>query len=182
MTIRFKILALSTALLAILCIALFVSLRLQENVHEEIGGITEYHIPIGTAVADVDVATFEYELNLRRLLQQESPGAEALARAEKRERELVATINQAFDHAEATIAKAIADPRNDLSDRLSFARMLGTFSVLRREAAPFEELGLKVLQARHNGDDVAARRLLGEFQRFERSFGASTSIRASSPA
>ena len=170
MTIRLKILALSTSLLAILCIALFVSLRLQENVHEEIAGITEYHIPIGAAVAEIDVATYEYELNLYRLLRQ-SGGADALTRAEKRERELMATINKSFEDAEVLIAKAIADPRNDLSDRLSFARMLGTFSVLRREAAPFEETGLKVLDARRSGDATTATNLIADFQRFERNFG-----------
>lgn len=171
MTIRLKILALSIALLAILCVALFVSLRLQENVHEEIGGITDYHLPIAALIGDLDVATFEYELNLHRLLRHDKPAPTVMEQAEKREREILAGINRSFERAEALIEQAISDPRNDLADRLAFARMLGAFSVLRREAAPFEEVGLKVMEARQRGDIATARLLMAEFARFERTFG-----------
>lgn len=171
MTIRFKILALSTALLAILCVALFVSLRLQENVHEEIGGITDYHIPITGLLSEIDVATDDYELNLSRLLRHGNATPQDIATHEKRERELTAAIDASFEQAKALITKAIDDPRNDLSDRLAFARMLGTLSMLQRDAAPLGQLGLNVLEAYRAGDMAKTSRLMGEFAAFERSLG-----------
>jgi len=170
-TIRLKILALSTALLAILCVALFVSLRLQKNIQEEIGGITDYHIPINSLVAQLDVATYEYELNLNRLLRQASRTPEDMAGYEKHERELIASINESFDRVDALIIEAIADPRNDLSDRLALAEMRGGVEMLRREVIPFEQTGLKVLEAYRAGDLTKARLLMQDFVQFERAFG-----------
>jgi adenylate cyclase len=171
MTIRLKILALSTVLLAILCVALFVSLRLQESVHEEIGGITDYHIPITALISEIDVATDDYELTLSRLLRQESATPDEASRYRERERALMVTINDSFDKAESLITKAVADPRNDLSDRLAFAQMLGTFAMLRRDAAPMGQVGLEVIDAQRRGDLAGARRLMTEFARFEGSLG-----------
>lgn len=171
MTIRTKILGLSTAILALLCVALLVSLRFQKGVQEEIAGITDYHIRLTALMAEIDAKTFEYELNLSRLLRQEALPAETIDTLETREREIIAVINQEFATANELMARAAADERNDQSDRLIFARLHGSLMLMQREAVPFEELGQKVIEARRRGDHAAARELLGEFERFERIFG-----------
>ncbi len=171
LTIRLKILALSAALLGILCLALLVALRLQEAVHEEIAAITEYHVPISALIAEIDVQTFEYELNLYRLIAQDAPTAAAVEAAEKAERTLIESIGRSFDQTEDLIARATADGRNDLADRLVLSRMLGMLSLLRREAVPFEELGLRVVDARRRGDLAEARALLPRFEKHAGVFG-----------
>ena len=56
MKLRRKILALSGVLLAILCAALFVSLRLQREVHDEIAAGRDYHLPLGALLAEAEGA------------------------------------------------------------------------------------------------------------------------------
>ena len=151
MTVRFKILALSLALLAILCAALLVALHLQREVHDEIATITEYHLPLGALLADTDAAVLDYQLNLARVTgKAATPGLDATV--EKREREIVARLNRQLDDADSMVARAVDDPRNDLSDRITFARMQGSLKLLRREVAPLEAAGRRTLEAWRAGD------------------------------
>jgi len=171
LSIRLKILALSVALLAILCSAMLVALRLQEAVHEEIAAITEYHVPLGALIAEIDVQTFEYELNLHRLLALDAPTPSALASAEKTERQLIESITKYFEQVEDLIGRGVADVRNDIADRLTLSRMRGMVSLLRREVVPFEELGLEVLEAQRRGAQAEARALMLRFERHAGVFG-----------
>ncbi len=171
MNVRTKILGLSTAILVLLSVALFISLRFQKGVQDEIAGITDYHLRLAALLAEIDTKTFEYELNLARLIRHEAPQADAAKALEAREREIIAGINRDFSTAIDLMAKAAVDERNDLSDRLAFARLQGSLALMRREAAPFEELGQRVVAARRRGDGAAARELLDGFERFERVFG-----------
>ena len=112
MTVRLKILALSATLLAILCSALFVSLRLQHEVHEEIATITEYHLPLTALLVDTEAAMLAYQLNLvRATAKVDEPGVAETVR--KRERETAARLNGHLDDVEAMIARAVRDPRNN---------------------------------------------------------------------
>ncbi len=64
MTIRYKILALTTLLLLLFAATVGIAVTLQGRINDEVGGIADYHLPIFDAIAKIDVATFEYELNL----------------------------------------------------------------------------------------------------------------------
>jgi adenylate cyclase len=171
MTIRLKILAISTAMLAILSIALYGSIVLQQEIADEISAIAEYHVPLNAAVAEIDVSTFEYELNLSRLLREDPILPEHVQSTAKREREIIAIINADIERASTLIKRGIADTRNDLSDRLTLARIQGTFSVLRRDAEPFEALGQEVMKSILDGDIATARVQMRGFSRFARTFG-----------
>ncbi|MFO0995243.1 MAG: adenylate/guanylate cyclase domain-containing protein [Alphaproteobacteria bacterium] len=171
MTIRTKILGLSTAILALLCIALFISLRFQKGVQEEMAGITEYHLRLTALMAEIDAETFEYELILARLLHFDDPSNEATQAIVAREREVIRAIKDDFTAANELLVRAAADKRNDEADRIGFARLHGSFTILQREVAPFEELGLSVIEAYRRGDHAEARRLHHGFERFERIFG-----------
>ena len=171
MTIRTKILGLSTAILALLCIALFISLRFQKGVQEEMAGITEYHLRLTALLAEIDAETFEYELILARLLHFDDPSNEATQAIVAREREVIRAIKDDFTAANELLVRAAADKRNDEADRIGFARLHGSFTILQREVAPFEELGLSVIEAYRRGDHAEARRLHHGFERFERIFG-----------
>jgi adenylate cyclase len=171
MTIRLKILAISSTMLVILSIAVYGALLLQKEVRDEIESIVEYHVPLTAVVAEIDVATFEYELNLGRLLRDDEPTPAQTETTERRKREIIGRINDSIAKANALITRGIEDQRNDISDRITLARILGRFSIVRRDAEPFEALGLEVLAAVRQDDVAGARELMRGFARFERSFG-----------
>jgi hypothetical protein len=78
-TIRLKILAMTTLLLLVFAITTGLSTYLVKLVVEEIDGIAEYHIPLAAQVSDLDVLTYEYELELRRLVAQDPINTEKVA-------------------------------------------------------------------------------------------------------
>ena len=178
MTVRLKILALSTALLAILCAALFVSLRLQREVHDEIASVTVYHLPLSAMLGEAESALLDYQLNLGRLMR-EGGDAEAAATTLGRERVIIEGMRAGFDRAEALLERAISDPINDLSDRLVLARVRGALQILRREVDPVEAAGARVLASWAAGERDAAFVLLGDFVRHEELFKTDiTALRA----
>jgi adenylate cyclase len=171
MTLRTKILAVATLLLLLFGVAVGVAVTLQESVNEEIGGLTDYHLPIAKAVAELDVATYEYELVLGRLLRAPAVTPAQLETARRRERELVAELTKTFARADALLKRAMVDKRLDVADRLEFARIEGRFDFIRRQTEPFTELGTRVIAAYAAGRVEEARALLFEFSRFEEVFG-----------
>ena len=165
MKLRRKILALSGVLLAILCAALFVSLRLQREVHDEIAAGRDYHLPLGALLAEAEGAALGYQLNLAK-----AAGGEAdtdVAVIEKRERDLVGRLVASLDKADALLARAVADPRNDVPDRIRLARIEGTLRVLRREATALEASGQDVIVALRKRDRASAAAEMADFARHE---------------
>ena len=171
MTIRLKIFALVTLLLLLFGVAVGISMMLQEQVNDEIGAINDYHLPITAAVVEIDVITFEYELLLNRMLHNPVPDADRLATVAKRGREIIASLNQSFNLAKSLLTRAIADERNDLQDRLILSRIHGTLFYLRRQVGPFEDLGLRILEAYASGTYQEAQTLATGFAKFEEVFG-----------
>ena len=170
MKLRVKILALSTALLAILCVALFVSLRLQREVHEEIASGKDYHLPLAALLAEAESAALGYQLTLAK-----AAGAGAAADfdlIEKQAGQVMGHLVAELDGAQALLARAIADPRNDVNDRITLARVEGTLRVIRREVASLEASGGTLLAALRRGDSATAAAQFHEFARAERTVDA----------
>jgi adenylate cyclase len=170
MKLRVKILALSTALLAILCIALFVSLRLQREVHEEIASGKDYHLPLAARLAEAESAALGYQLALAKAVG-DGAGRDVDG-VEKQAREIMGRLLSEIDGAQALLAQAVADSRNDVTDRVALARIDGTMRVIRREAAALEASGRHVLAALRRGDEAAAVAQFREFARSERAIDA----------
>jgi hypothetical protein len=135
LSIRLKILAVTTLLLVVFAVTTAVSAVFIKRLIAELEGITDYHFQLADAVAELDVETFEYELNLRRLLQSSPITPELLAAGAKRQTEIAGRLRQSFDRAFALLAAAIKDERNDLTDRIEMARIEGSFRTLERYAA-----------------------------------------------
>ena len=72
LTIRLKILIVTATLLLIFALTNFFSIRLSKGVINELDTITDYFMLLSAIASKIDVETFEFELNLRRLIQ-ESP-------------------------------------------------------------------------------------------------------------
>jgi adenylate cyclase len=171
LSIRLKILAVTTLLLVVFAVTTAVSAVFIKRLIAELEGITDYHFQLADAVAELDVETFEYELNLRRLLQSSPITPELLAAGAKRQTEIAGRLRQSFDRAFALLAAAIKDERNDLTDRIEMARIEGSFRTLERYAAPFTALGTSVLAALTEGRRDDAQRQMAGFAAFEGAFG-----------
>ena len=158
MPIRLKILSIAVALLVVFGIVIGVSAVLQEQVTNEIDGITHYHQPLAAAVADFDVITDEYELLPLRLLRLSAPSQSDIDAAVQREQVIVREMQGDLDTADAIIAKAIDDPNISVKSRLVFARLQGIIVPLREKLKPFVATGRQVIQAIADGRRDEAQR------------------------
>ncbi len=171
MSLRIKILALACLLLAAFAVTTALSASLIRRVMDEMGGIVDYHIALTGFVSEVDVLTFEYELNLRRLIERRATDAEQLRRAAQRQRVVADRLTAIFKDAHALVQRAVHDERNDLTDRLQLARVDGVLELLGRQVGPFVTLGTGVMQAVEARRFDEASRLAEGFAAFEQAFG-----------
>jgi adenylate cyclase len=170
-TIRLKILAMATLLLIVFAFTTGLSTYLVKLVVEEIDGIAEYHIPLAAQVSDLDVLTYEYELELRRLVAQDSINIEKVAELRAAHGEIKQTVLSDIEATHSLLKAGVVDTRNDLSDRLSLAQIQGSFSFLEKRLAPFLATGDQVLTAVEAGDTALTNRLLSDFAAYEGVFG-----------
>ncbi|MBI3707755.1 MAG: HAMP domain-containing protein [Proteobacteria bacterium] len=171
MTIRLKILAVSSALLAILCIALIGALHLQRDVQEEIATMVDYCIPLSAAAGKLDTTLFEYEVILSRLVREGQVDAEVVNATAERERAIIAGINAEFARMERLIAKGIADPHNDWTDKSILSHLQDKLHLIKRDVVPYGTLGRQVVDAVRQSDIARARLLMLRFERNYRRLG-----------
>ena len=174
MTLRIKILALSVGLLLIFAVVLFSSVAMQERTSRHVAGIIEFHLPLSAVIADLDVATDEFELIASRLLllPDVTPAdVEAGRRALARDRE---RIDADFRKANDLIDQALVDPRTNAADRLVLARVQRSLVFLGRLQAPYFALGDELISALGAGRVKEARALAARFKNFEQAWGADT--------
>src|SRR5437899_565776 len=146
-SLRLKILALACLVLAAFAVTTALSASMIRRVMDEMGGIVEYHLGLTDVVAEIDVLTFEYELNLRRLTERRVGDPAQLARAAEREKAIADRLTVLFKDAHTLVKRAVEDERNDLSDRLVLARVDGLLELLGRQVGPFVALGTPVMKA-----------------------------------
>jgi len=171
LTIRLKILTVTTALLLIFALTNVLSIKLGKGVINELDTITNYFVPLSAIASKLDVEAFEYELNLRRLIQESAPEPHRLATSVARQLELAKLLEQEFDQIAQLIDAAIKDERNEVMERIELARIAGRFAMIRRDVKPFVQVGTTVLEAIREDRMVDARQLSLGFAAFEESFG-----------
>ncbi len=170
-TIRLKILSMTTALLMLFALTAGFSAYLVELVVEEIDGITKYHIPLEAHIADLDVLTFEYELELRRLVAHNPIKPEQVAVLRKRHAKIRKTVFEDIKITHELLEAGTADARNDIHDRIALARLKGSFAFLEQRFGPFLKIGDDTLAAIEKGDIERARVLVNGFEEFAEVFG-----------
>lgn len=171
-TIRLKILAVALALLTVFAVTTGFSTWLVKNVVKEMDAITVYHIPIEAHVASIDVLTYEFELELRRVLAQAPLDASRLAALRKRHGEIAGTLRDNMKQVNGSLKAGIADPRSDLDDRIALAGLQGSFAFIEARLAPFIKAGDAVLGALESGDVQRANAAMASFSQYEEVFGA----------
>jgi adenylate cyclase len=171
MTVRIKILALSVGLLLIFAVVLMSSVAMQRRTSHQVAAIIDFHLPLAAVIADLDVATDEYELVTMRLLAVPDLTAAAVdigRHGLARNKERIVTD---FQRADALLAQALADPRTDPTDRLVLARVQRSLVFLKRLQTPFFALGEEVVSALDAGRTKEARALALRFKPFEQAWG-----------
>ncbi|HYB42918.1 MAG TPA: adenylate/guanylate cyclase domain-containing protein, partial [Candidatus Methylomirabilis sp.] len=166
-----KILAGSVALLLIFAVVLVSSVVMQRRTSQKVAAIIDFHLPLAAVIADLDVATDQFELIAERLLllPDATPAAvEAGRRALDANR---ARIAGDFDRANALLDRALGDPRTDTADRLTLARVQRSLVYLKRLQAPFFSLGAEIVDALDAGRVSEAHALAPRFKGFEQAWG-----------
>ena len=171
LTIRFKILIVTATLLLIFALTNFFSIRLSKGVVNELDTITDYFMLLSAIASKIDVETFEFELNLRRLIQESPLEPSRLATIVARQIELTKRLEQEFSEVAQLIDTASKDVRNEVMERVELARIAGRFSMIRRDVKPFVQLGSAVLEAIREERNADAQRLSLGFSAFEEAFG-----------
>ncbi|MES2949032.1 MAG: adenylate/guanylate cyclase domain-containing protein [Pseudomonadota bacterium] len=170
-TIRLKILAVAVALLAVFAATTGFSTYLVKQVVEEMDAITVYHIPVGAHVANLDVMSSELELHLWRGLAHAPLDGPHVAALRKRYSEVADTLRNDLKRAEDALTAAIADPRNDVDDRIALARLQGSFVFITNRLVPFIQAGNTVLDVLEAGDVPRAHAAMVNFGQYEDVFG-----------
>jgi adenylate cyclase len=152
-----------------------MSARLLQRVMNEMGGIVEYHVPLTAGVSEVDVLTFEYELNVRRLLDAARDRGPAHQALRARQTVIAERLPRVLEETHALMGRAIADTRNDDADRLQLARVDGVLEQLGRQVPSFLALGAAMEAALAQGRLDEAARLAASFEKYELAFGADLS-------
>src|SRR5262249_13799931 len=155
--VRVKILALSAALLVLFAVVLVSSVVMQRQSSNKLSAIIDFHLPLAAVIADLDVATDQYELIVQRLLLrgETSPGAIEAARAAlEKDR---TRISADFEKADRLVVGALADPRTENEDRVALARVQRSLAYLQRVQAPYFALGDEILLAMGQGRSEPAR-------------------------
>src|SRR5215472_12013949 len=171
MTVRVKILAISAVLLLLFAVVLVSSVIMQERSSRKVAAIIEYHLPLAAIIADLDVATDQYELIVERLLRQEDRGSGA---ADEQRRQLEKSrqrIAADFDGAAALLGRALTDPRTDGNDRVVFGKVQRSLEYLKRYEEPFLALGGQVEATYDAGKLAEATTLSRQFERYAQAFG-----------
>lgn len=168
MSLRIKIVALACLLLTAFAVTTALSARLIREAMDEMGGIVDYHIALTGFVSDIDVLTFKYELNLRRLIDQRLADADQLRLAAERQKAVADQLREDFTKAHALVQRAVRDERNDLSDRIELARVEAVLDLLGRQVEPFVKVGTGAMQAVEAQRFDEANRLAEGFTTFTR--------------
>lgn len=174
MTVRLKIHSIAVALLVVFGIVIGISAVLQSQVSSDIAGISRYHQPLASSMANFDVISDDYELELLRLLRLPDLDKAQIDSINEHERRVAAEMEQDFATADTVIAKAVADDDLPIESRLVFARLQGLVSLLHGKVAGFVKVGQDVMQALSEGRLDDARRLSLEFRGYEEAFGPSS--------
>jgi adenylate cyclase len=171
MSIRTKFFALAGIILAMFGIVVGVLSILQTSTAHKLEDIVEHHQKLRRLLADLDVATDEYELRVERLRRQpDRPPTELRAAADAIER-VGATIVQDFDRLRAALDDAVAFNHDDPDDLRVLSRIQGALPPLARQVEPFIAVGKAVTDALQAGRTEDAQALALGFTRVEDAFG-----------
>ena len=141
MTIRKKIFLLAGILLALFGVVVGVLATIQKLDSDQIGNIVDYELPLSRLVAEFDVDTDRYELNILRVLRLDPASPEQLQAAVSAKQALTDELRSDVATATTLLEQAVQDSSYDAADRVDLARVEGSFKYFSRNLDEFLALG-----------------------------------------
>ena len=171
MTIRNKIFLLAGILLALFGVVVGALAIIQKLDSDQIGNIVGYELPLSRIVAQFDVDTDRYELNILRVLRLDPASTEQLEVATTAKQALTDEMRSDVATASSLLERAIEDRRYDATDRVGLARIEGSFKYLSRNLEEFLSVGDRTMAALSEGRREDARMESLDFAKFAQAFG-----------
>jgi adenylate cyclase len=171
MTIRKKIFLLAGILLALFGVVVGALAVMQKLDGDQINNIAEYELPLTRLVAEIDVGTDRYELDILRALRLDPLNPPDLAEAISAKRATTDELRADVAAATVLLAKAIHDSSYRAAERVELARIEGSFRYLSRNLEGFLAAGDLTMAALADGRREDARTASLGFVRFAQAFG-----------
>lgn len=171
MTIRRKIFLLAGILLAIFGAVVGILAYVQKINGDQLSKISEYETPLAQIVADFDVYTDRYELEVLRALRSEQGAAGGLQTATAAARATGKKLGETVETGAALFYKATRDEAYATEERVELTRMAATLRYMTRSLADFIAVGEATLSALSEGRHDDARIASLGFSRFAQAFG-----------
>ena len=171
MTIRKKFFLLAGLLLALFGAVVGTLALTQKLDRDQLMHIYEYELPVSALVAEFDVYTDRYELQVLRALRPDKLSPADAETAAASLRQLAQEMRSAVARSDDLIGKAIRDPSYSIEDRIELARIGGVLRYLGKGLEEFIAVGEATLTALAAGKrDEAEQASLG-FAKFTQAFG-----------
>jgi adenylate cyclase len=171
MTIRKKIFLLAGILLALFGVVVGALAVMQKLDSDQINNIAEYELPLTRLVAEIDVGTDRYELEILRALRLDPLNPPDLTEAISAKQTTTDELRADVDAATVLLAKAIRDSSYRTAERVELARIEGSFKYLSRNLEGFLAAGDLTMAALADGRREDARTASLGFVRFAQAFG-----------
>ncbi len=165
-SLRAKIMSGVLALLVLFAGALGFTLILIEDSSMELAAIEEYHIPLTKGMNELDIYTFEIEILVHQVVNG-SRSRETSLRWQQRAYELRDTVNRIFKESVDLAERGSNDERNDLSDRLGMAKLIGTIRTLEVGTQEYMKVAITAIDLALEGKNAEAKKALEEMLRYE---------------
>ena len=171
MTIRKKIFLLAGILLALFGVVVGLLAVIQKMNGDQLGNIVTYELPLSRLIAEFDVDTDRYELNILRVLRLDPASPEELQAAVAARQATTNELRMDVAATSALLAQAIQDSSYQTTDRVDLARIEGSFKYLSRDLEGFLAVGELTMDALADGRREEARTASLGFAKFAQAFG-----------
>jgi adenylate cyclase len=143
----------------------------QELDRNELTNISRYEQPLSQLIAELDVYTDRYELEILRVLRSADLSLEEHEVSAVAIKELADQLRKSIASSEALLVKATKDRSFDTEDRIELARIGGVLRYLSRDLEEFLAIGETTLAAVASGKQQEARQASLGFAKFAQAFG-----------
>jgi class 3 adenylate cyclase len=171
MTIRKKIFLLAGILLGLFGVVVGVLAIIQKVDSDQIGNIVGYELPLSRIVAQFDVDTDRYELNILRVLRLDPASPAQIAAAVAAKQALTDEMRSDVVKAGKLLEQAIQDRSYNAAERVDLARVEGSFKYLSRYLEEFLTVGDRTMAALADGRREDALTASLDFAKFAQAFG-----------
>jgi len=171
MTIRRKIFLLAGVLLVLFGAVVGTLAFTQKLDSDQLANISKYELPLSKAIAEFDVYTDRYELQILRVLRSENISPDELDAAAVAAKKVADDLRDTVATSNALLGKATQDSSYNADDRIGLARIGGVFKYLSRGLEEFLAVGDTTLAALAAGKHDEARQASLGFTKFAQAFG-----------